>query len=94
MIRIGFLATALGAALLLGGCFGDDTPQQTLEKVQAIQAKQHPMTERQKKEVDAALAEGRAALAAGKSEVARAAFGRALTVMQRVEDIALFNKSE
>lgn len=85
---------ALGAALALAGCLGADSPEEQLKSIEEMQAKNNPMTAEQKSGLEASLAKGREALAAGNKEAAGAAFGEALDILKKAEDMAMFNKSE
>lgn len=87
-------ALALGLALALAGCLGADTPEEQLKSIEAKQAKNLPMTSEQKTGLEASLAKGREALAAGNKEAAGAAFAEALAILQLAEDAALYNKAD
>lgn len=79
--------------LALGGC-GDDDPAAQLETINALLAKDFPLTAEQKAEVERSTARGNELLQAGDLEKAGAAFEEAIAVLEFAEDAAMFNKSE
>lgn len=89
-----FHILALGGALALAGCLGPGSPEEQLKTIEEKQAKNFPMTEKQKSDLEASLSKGREALAAGNKEAAGTAFGEAIAILKKAEDIAMFNKSE
>ncbi len=89
-----FRILAVGAAIALAGCLGPDTPEEQLEAIQALQAKNLPMTPEEKSGLEANIAMGREALAAGNKDAAGKAFTEALAVLKRAEDTALYNKAD
>lgn len=94
MTAIGIRAGALALLITLSGCIGADSPEEQLKSIEALQAKNFPMTEEQKSKVSEHLASGREALAAGKKEDAGKAFEAALAILKRAEDANLFNKAD
>lgn len=88
---IALLALFLSANL--AGC-GDESPDAKLHAIQGLVAKNIPMNEEQKAEVDKFLTEGKRLLAEGKSEESIVALDRAFKVLKYAEDAAMFNKSE
>lgn len=86
-------AGAIALALALAAC-GADTPEAKLAKIESLQAKNLEMTEDQKSQVATLLAEGRAAMADGRSTDAGNAFDGALAVLKKAEDAALYNKAD
>lgn len=94
MIRRMLHAAALAATLLLAGCFGGDSPQEMLAAIEEMQGKNHPLTERQKTEVAAAVTEGKEAMAAGREQEARDAFARAIEVLEYAESAAIYNAAD
>lgn len=87
-------ALVLAAMLALAGCLGGDTPEDQLKSIEEKQAKNLPMTDEQKSGIEASISRGREALAAGDKEAASKAFAEALTVLQKAEDAALYNKAD
>lgn len=94
MITTTLRALVLAASLVLAGCLGPGTPEEQLEAIQALQAKNLPVTEAQKTELDASIAKGREALEGGNKEQATAAFDKALAILKIAEDAEIFNKAD
>lgn len=94
MTANGIRAGALVLVLALAGCLGPDSPEEQLKSIEALQAKNLPMTEDQKTEFTQHLGKGREALAAGNKEGAGKAFEAALAILKVAEDTALFNKAD
>ena len=94
MIATPLRVIALGASLLLAGCLGPGTPEEQLETIQEMQAKNLPVTPQQKTELDAHIATGREALETGNKEKAGEAFDKAIAILKKAEDAALFNKAD
>ncbi len=94
MISTPLRAIALAASLVLAGCLGPGTPEEQLQAIQESQAKNPPMTDEQKTDLDAAIAKGREALEGGNKDEATAAFDKALAILKVAEDAALFNKAD
>lgn len=94
MLTHGIRAAALAASLALAGCLGPGTPEEQLEAIKVLQAKNHPLTDKQTTGLEGHLAEGRAALAAGDKEKAGEAFAAALAILEIAEDTAIFNKAD
>ena len=90
----GFRAVALAAVLALAGCLGPGTPEEQLKTIEEKQAKNLPMTGEQKSGLEASLAKGREALAAGNKDAAGEAFTEALAILKKAEDAALYNKAD
>lgn len=90
-----FIVLFLAATFSLGaaGCGGSD-PASQLESINALLAKNFPLTVDQRSDVDKLVAEGGESLQAGDLEKASAAFGEAIEVLEFAEDAAMFNKSE
>ncbi len=94
MFTHGLRVVALTACLVLAGCFGPDTPEEQLKSIEALQAKNLPLTAKQESGLAGHITKGREALAAGNKEQAKAAFGAALAILKIAEDAALFNKAD
>lgn len=94
MIRTGLHALVLGAALLLGGCFGEDTPQEKLTAIEQLQAKNYEMSPPQRESLATHLASGKKALAEGRNKEALAAFNQAYDLLKRAESAAIYNKAD
>ena len=94
MIATPLRAMALAASLFLAGCLGQDSPEEQLQSIQALQAKNLPVTPQQKTDLDAHIAKGREALEAGNKELASAAFDKALAILKIAEDADLYNKAD
>jgi len=94
MFTHGLRVAALTACLVLAGCFGPGTPEEQLESIEALQAKNLPLTSEQESGLAEHIAKGREALAAGNKEQAGAAFGAALAILGKAEDAALYNKAD
>ena len=94
MIATPLRAIALAATLFLAGCFGPGTPEEQLVAIEEAIAEKLPFTPQQKTDLDAAIAEGRAALEGGKKDAATAAFDKALAIVKKAEDAALYNKAD
>ncbi len=90
----GIRAVALAASLALAGCLGPGTPEEQLKSIEVLQAKNLPLTDKQKTGLEGHIARGREALAAGNKELAGEAFGAALAILEIAEDTALFNKAD
>ena len=93
MIR-GLRVVALAASLALAGCFGADTPEEQLKSIEALQAKNFPLTDKQTSGLEENITKGREALAAGNKEQAGEAFAAALAILEIAEDSDLFNKAD
>jgi hypothetical protein len=85
---------ALAACLFLVGCLGPGTPEEQLTAINEAMAEKLPFTPQQKIDLDAAIAAGRAALEGGKKDVATAEFDKALAILKKAEDAALYNKAD
>ena len=94
MIAIPLRAIALAASLVLASCLGPGTPEEQLQAIQELQAKNLPVTKKQQTELDVHIAKGREALEAGNKEQAGEALGKALAILKIAEDAALFNKAD
>lgn len=84
---------ALVAFLALAGC-GSDSPESQLNDINAMLAKNHPLTAEQKAALDQFMAQGQQLLQGGQGEQASQAFEQALKILKQAEDTAMFNKSE
>lgn len=84
----------VAASLFLAGCFGPGTPEEQLAAIEEAMAEKLPFTEQQKTNLDAAIAAGREALEGGKKDVATAEFDKALEIVKKAEDAALYNKAD
>ncbi len=62
--------------------------------VSKLVAKNFPMTEQQRTDLDKYLADGKSLLQDGKEAEASTAFGEALKILGLAEDADLYNKSE
>ncbi len=85
---------ALAAALAVAACGGSAGPQDQLRQIDEKLARNIPMTEQQKKQVEQFRSEGERLLAENKADEAARALDQALQVLQRAEDAATFNKAE
>lgn len=94
MMTHGMRAVALAASLALAGCLGADTPEEQLKSIEVLQAKNLPLTDQQTSGLEAHLAKGREAFAAGDKEKAGEAFGAALAILKIAEDAEIFNKAD
>ncbi len=94
MIATPLRAITLAASLLLAGCFGPGTPEEQLVAIEEAMAEKLPFTTQQKIDLDAAIAGGRSALEGGKKEEATEAFDKALAILKKAEDAALYNKAD
>lgn len=94
MIATPLRALALAASLFLAACLGPGTPEEQLEAIQVLQAKDLPVTEAQKTELEAHIDSGRKALEGGDKAAAAAAFDKALAILNIAEDAAIFNKAD
>ncbi|MFQ5626303.1 MAG: hypothetical protein ACE5FM_06575 [Methyloligellaceae bacterium] len=94
MFTHGLRIAALTACLALASCFGPGTPEEQLEAIEALQAKNLPLTPEQVTGLAGHIAKGREALTAGNKEQAAAAFGAALAILGKAEDAALYNKAD
>ena len=84
----------LAATLVLSGCLGPGTPEEQLQAIQELQAKDLPVTPDQETQLAALIVKGREALEAGNKELAGEAFGKALDILEIAEDAAIFNKAD
>ena len=82
-----FIACALAAC-------SASTPQDQLAAIDKLVAKNFPMTEQQRTDVDKYLADGKGLLENGKEAEASIAVGEALKILKLAEDADLYNKSE
>ncbi len=87
-------ATALAGTLALAGCFGDTSPQEKLASIEALQAKNYPLNEKQQGELDAFIASGKTAMEAGQTEAASKAFDGAIQILKFAESAAIYNKAD
>lgn len=94
MIATPLRVIAIAASLFLTGCLGPGTPEEQLEVIAEMQAKNLPVTDAQKTELDAEIAKGREALESGNKDAATAAFDRALDILKIAEDAEIFNKAD
>lgn len=94
MIANPLRAIALAASLFLAGCLGPGTPEEQLVAIEEAMAEKLPFTPQQKIDLDAAIAQGRTALEGGKKEEATAAFDKALAILKKAEDAAIYNKAD
>lgn len=90
----GMRAVALAASLALAGCLGPGTPEEQLKEIEVLQAKDFPLTDKQKSGLEENITKGREALAAGNKEQAGEAFAAALAILKIAEDTDLFNKAD
>ncbi len=87
-------AVALALTLSLAACFGPGTPEEQLESIQELQAKNLPMNDEQKSGLAEHVEKGREALAAGNKETAGKEFEAALAILNAAADAALYNKAD
>jgi hypothetical protein len=80
-------------ACALAACSAS-TPQEQLAAIDELAAKNFPMTEQQRTEVEKHLASGKSLLQDGKEAEASTAFGEALKILKLAQDADLYNKSE
>lgn len=91
-----FLAAAFLAALVaLGpaGC-GDGDPASQIDTINALMAKDLPLTEQQRTDLERLIAEGNELVRTGNIEQAGTVLGEAIDLLKLAEDAAMFNKSE
>lgn len=94
-MKSGFLrAAALAVTLSLAACFGDATPQEKLAEIEEMLAKNLPMTEEQRINLDGHIAKGKTALATGQDEAAGKAFDGAIEILEFAESAAIYNKAD
>ena len=94
MMKHGMRVAILAATLALAGCLHAGTPEEQLKSIEALQAKNFPLTDKQKTGIGEHIAKGREALAAGNKEQAGEAFAAALAILKIAEDTDLFNKAD
>ncbi len=83
----------LSIAFALAACSAS-TPQDQLAAIDKLVAKNFPMTEQQRTDLDKHLADGKTLLQNGNQAAASTAFGEALKILKLAEDADLYNKSE
>jgi outer membrane biogenesis lipoprotein LolB len=83
----------LSIAFALAACSAS-TPQDQLASIDELVAKNFPMTEQQRMDLDKYLADGKNLLQNGKEAEASTAFGEALKILKLAQDTDLYNKSE
>ncbi len=83
----------LSIAWALAACSAS-TPQDQLAAIDKLVAKNFPMTEQQRTDLDKYLADGKNLLQDSKEAEASTAFGEALKILGLAEDADLYNKSE
>lgn len=91
-----FLTVLLVAALVLvgaSGC-GKDDPAAQLETIDELMAKDFPLTEQQRSDVERLVSQGNALISTGELEQAAEVLAEAVDVLEFAEDAAMFNKSE
>lgn len=85
-------------ALILSVAFlfacGDESPAAIAKEIDDLMAKNLPMSAEQKAEFNQANENGRAALEAGNNAESAQQLKKALAVLRKAEDAAMFNKSE
>ncbi len=84
---------ALFIACAIAAC-SPSTPQEQLAAIDKLVAKNFPMTEQQRTEVEKHLVSGKGLLQDGKDAEASSAFGEALKILKLAQDADLYNKSE
>ena len=94
MIRRSLQAAVLATTLALAGCFGESSPQEKLAKIQEMQTKNYPLTEKQQADITGFLSKGEAALKAGDDAAAGTAFDGALKILEFAESAAIYNKAD
>lgn len=87
-------AAALAATLALAACLGESTPQEKLAEIEQMMAKNYPLTETQRTDLDGHITKGKTALTAGDAEAAGKAFDGALDILKYAESAALYNKAD
>ena len=85
---------ALAGTLALAGCFGESTPQEKLASIEALQAKNYPLSDPQRAKLDAFIASGRTAMESGQADAANEAFDGAIKILKFAESAALYNKAD
>jgi hypothetical protein len=75
------------------GC-GSDDPDSRLDSINALMAKDFPLTDQQRTDIDKLVAEGKQLANNGKPEQANAVLDEAIAILEFAEDAAMFNKSE
>jgi len=88
------LRAAMFALILTVAACGADTPQEQIVAIDEMLAKKVPMTDAQKQAVETGLAEGKALLAAGKTEDAKKAFDGVIAVLKMAIDADIYNKAD
>lgn len=83
----------LFVACAIAAC-SPSTPQEQLAAIDTLVAKNFPMTEQQRTEVEKHLASGKSLLQDGKEAEASTAFGEALEILKLAQDADLYSKSE
>ena len=86
-------AIGFSMACMLVAC-SPSTPQDQLAAIDKLVAKNFPMTEQQRKDLDKYLVDGKSLLQDGKETEASTALGEALKILKLAEDADLYNKSE
>jgi len=82
----------LAALVFLAAC-GGDSPEAKAKSIEQLLSRKLPMNEKQIIELNQALGEAKQLLASGKKEEAGRAYDKALTILRRAEDAALYNKA-
>lgn len=93
MKKIRNLVAAALLTLILG-CSGGNDPQSQLKKIDEMLDKKFPMTAEQSEQLNTHIAEGKRLLTEGKVEESSQAFAQALEILQRAEDVYIFNKAD
>ncbi|UCD35569.1 MAG: hypothetical protein JSU90_01690 [Nitrospiraceae bacterium] len=93
MKKIGNLFAA-ALLILMMGCSGSNDPQSQLSVINEKLSKKFPMTAEQAELVDTHVAEGKRLLEEGKTEESSQAFAQALEILERAEDVYIFNKAD
>lgn len=91
-----FITVLLVTAFVLvgaSGC-GQDDPATQLQAIDKLMAKDFPLTEQQRTDVERLVVEGNELISAGNLEQAGEVLAEAVDVLEFAEDAALFNKSE
>ena len=88
------IGIVFAAAISLAAGCGSDDPETLADQIKELSAKDLPLTDVQKAEVEEFTKQGEEWLSQGKAEGAVQAFDKALAILKYAEDAAAFNKSE
>lgn len=94
MIQMCAVTMVIIAGLMLMVSCSSSDPQSQLQTIAELQGKGFPMTDEQKSDVDAFVAQGKDLVQQGKVEAASEALGQAIDILNAALDADLFNKAD